>query len=60
MSEKMSMPDYYYNQRRIAEKYGIADHHAGCYIYHRAEERVCVKCPYKQKCREILEEEEKD
>lgn len=59
MSKDISIPDYYTNQRRLADTYGIADHHAGCYIYHFPGSQVCVKCPYNKKCTEILEKEKK-
>ena len=58
MSEKTSIQDYYYNQRRIAERYGVTDNHAGCYVTHYYSE-ICTKCKHSGKCYNIHEEEKR-
>lgn len=60
MNKEVSIPDYYTNQRRIADRYGVQDHLAGCYIYHFPGSRVCVKCPYVHTCEKIFEQEMKE
>ena len=53
MSQKLSIQEYYYQQKRIAETYDVNDHHAGCYISHYPDERVCARCAHLKKCIEI-------
>ena len=57
MSQKLSIQDYYYQQKRIAETYDVNDHHAGCYVSHYPDERVCGRCAHLKKCLEIWNKE---
>lgn len=57
MSQKLSIQDYYYQQKRIAETYNVNDHHAGCYISHYPDERVCARCIHVKKCMKIRQQE---
>lgn len=57
MKRKFSMPEYYKLQGILAEKYGIADHHAGCHITHFPESELCTICIRRDRCKEIFEQE---
>lgn len=57
MSQKLSIQDYYYQQKRIAETYDVNDHHAGCYISHYPDEDLCGKCKHANRCVEIHRQE---
>ena len=57
MANKLSIQEYYYQQRRIAETYGVSDNHAGCYVCKYPGHAVCFKCRDAEKCQEILEKE---
>ena len=56
MSKDISTPEYYIQQRIIAETYGITDNHAGCYITHYPCD-LCVDCPKAARCIGIRESE---
>lgn len=60
MSKDISTPEYYAEQRRIADTYKVSDNHAGCYITHFPASRVCVRCPHARTCEEICEKELKN
>ena len=57
MSEKLSIQDYYYQQKRIAETYNISDSHAGCYITHYPNINLCGMCKKAELCRGIHKQE---
>ena len=57
MAEKMSIQDYYYQQRRIANAYDISDNQAGCYVTHYPDEQLCGECKYLKSCISIYNEE---
>lgn len=57
MTKDISIPEYYIQQRKIAETYDISDSHAGCYITHYPSSRVCARCNHAFKCEEIFEKE---
>ena len=58
MNRKYSMPEYYQLQGMLVEKYGIADHHAGCHITHYGVSDLCTRCVHAEKCKEIFEQEQ--
>lgn len=57
MGRTFSMPDYYQYQGKLAEKYDIADFHAGCHITHYPHSDLCAICRRRDKCEEIYNEE---
>lgn len=57
MANKLSIQEYYYQQRRIAETYGIHDNHAGCYIAHYPNEDLCGQCKHVKSCMKIRQQE---
>ena len=59
MTNKLSIQDYYYQQRRVADTYDISDSHAGCYITHFPSSKICGRCNHAHKCKEISAKESK-
>ena len=61
MKRKYSIPEYYQLQGMLAEKYGIADHHAGCHITHYGVSDLCTICVRSDECAKIfLQEKDSD
>ena len=58
MSQKLSIQDYYYQQKRIAETEGISENHAGCFITYYPNLDLCGKCPRCGGCGLIFKHEQ--
>ena len=57
MANKLSIQEYYYQQRRIAETYGVSDNLAGCYVCRYPDEDLCGQCKCLKTCIKIFEQE---
>lgn len=57
MANKLSIQEYYYQQRRIADTYGVSDNLAGCYVCRYPNEDLCGQCKYVKNCMKIRQQE---
>lgn len=57
MQRNISTPDYYANQRKIADTYGVNDNLAGCHVCHYPDSDLCGRCKKVKICQGIYEQE---